>query len=229
MHGQRGKETDASSGERKLGNVSATSSSDPDGLVSKVLFSLHECAPIAGAIVLWFEDESEMLAKWSEFVREVKDCLLRLKSVSFEENGRRRRRSFSALLQVDPDFLTGYNCVNFDLCYLINRARALKAEGVTALSRLRSVESKVQEGRFSSRALGTHDTKEIAVEGRVQFDVLELVRREYKLKSYTLNFVSFEFLKEQKVRRRRKGRMDGPTEKDRSRRPTLLCGVAACL
>lgn len=100
---------------------------------------------------------------------------------------------------MDPDFLTGYNCINFDLCYLINRAHTLKAEGVTALSRLRSVESKVQDGRFSSRALGTHDTKEIAVEGRVQFDVLELVRREYKLKSYTLNYVSFEFLKEQKV------------------------------
>lgn len=49
------------------------------------------------------------------------------------------------------------------------------------------------------RALGTHDNKEIPVEGRVQFDVLELVRRDYKLKSYSLNFVSSEFLKEQKV------------------------------
>lgn len=51
------------------------------------------------------------------------------------------------------------------------------------------------------RALGTHDNKEINVEGRVQFDVLELVRRDHKLKSYSLNYVSYEFLKEQKVRR----------------------------
>lgn len=50
------------------------------------------------------------------------------------------------------------------------------------------------------RALGTHDNKEIIVEGRVQFDLLELVRRDHKLKSYSLNYVSYEFLKEQKVR-----------------------------
>ncbi|PFH33207.1 DNA polymerase [Besnoitia besnoiti] len=135
----------------------------------RVLFSLRECSSIPGAVVVWFDEEKEMLSKWAEFVREV-----------------------------DPDFLTGYNCVNFDLNYLITRAATLKVEGFNRLSRLKMLESKIRDSSFSSRALGTHEGKEIPTEGRMQFDLLELVRREYKLKSYSLNFVSFEFLKEQK-------------------------------
>ncbi|KAL8431086.1 hypothetical protein ACSSS7_005491 [Eimeria intestinalis] len=150
-------------------DVHNKSSDATDEPLCRVIFTLHECAPIAGAIVIWFDDEAEMLRKWAEFVREV-----------------------------DPDFLTGYNCINFDLCYLLTRASALKVDGVAFLSRLKSVESRITDTRFSSRALGTHDNKEITVEGRVQFDLLELVRRDHKLKSYSLNYVSSEFLKEQK-------------------------------
>ncbi|KAL8429124.1 hypothetical protein Efla_003177 [Eimeria flavescens] len=145
------------------------STSASDEHLCRVIFTLHECAPIAGALVIWFDDEAEMLKKWAEFVREV-----------------------------DPDFLTGYNCINFDLCYLLTRAAALKIDGVAYLSRLKSIESRITDTRFSSRSLGTHDSKEITVEGRVQFDLLELVRRDHKLKSYSLNYVSSEFLKEQK-------------------------------
>ena len=36
------------------------------------------------------------------------------------------------------------------------------------------------------------------IDGRVQFDVLQIVQRDYKLRSYTLNAVSAEFLGEQK-------------------------------
>jgi DNA polymerase delta subunit 1 len=41
-------------------------------------------------------------------------------------------------------------------------------------------------------------TKEVDIDGRVQFDVMIAVQREYKLKSYTLNSVSSEYLGEQK-------------------------------
>ena len=56
-------------------------------------------------------------------------------------------------IQVDPDFLTGYNCINFDLCYLLTRAAALKAEGVYSLSRLKAFESRISDTRFSSRCI----------------------------------------------------------------------------
>eukprot|EP00920_Eleutheroschizon_duboscqi_P035404 GHVT01085555.1.p1 GENE.GHVT01085555.1~~GHVT01085555.1.p1 ORF type:complete len:1029 (+),score=189.08 GHVT01085555.1:3620-6706(+) len=131
------------------------------------IFTLDECAGIADAYVFWFEEERELIRKWAEFVQ-----------------------------RLDPDFITGYNCINFDLNYLVLRAKALKFD--LFLGRIEASASNVSNRTLSSKALGHHENKDINVEGRVLFDVLELVRRDYKLKSYTLNAVSFEFLKQQK-------------------------------
>ena len=40
--------------------------------------------------------------------------------------------------QVDPDLIIGYNIANFDLPYLLDRAKALKANQFPYLGRLRS-------------------------------------------------------------------------------------------
>jgi len=40
--------------------------------------------------------------------------------------------------QVDPDVIIGYNIANFDLPYLIDRAKALKATQFPYLGRLKS-------------------------------------------------------------------------------------------
>jgi hypothetical protein len=45
----------------------------------------------------------------------------------------------------------------------------------------------VRDARFSSKAYGTHDYKEITIEGRVQFDLLQAIQRDHKLSSYSLN------------------------------------------
>lgn len=58
--------------------------------------------------------------------------------------------------------------------------------------------SKIKNNVFSSKALGTRETKDINIEGRVQFDMLQVVLREHKLRSYSLNSVSAHFLGEQK-------------------------------
>lgn len=60
--------------------------------VVKNVFTLKECAPISGAQVLSFDSEAEMLRAWHQF-----------------------------LIDSDADILTGYNIVNFDLPYLLNR------------------------------------------------------------------------------------------------------------
>lgn len=41
--------------------------------------------------------------------------------------------------EVDPDVIIGYNIANFDLPYLMNRAKALKATRFAFLGRLLSV------------------------------------------------------------------------------------------
>ena len=56
----------------------------------------------------------------------------------------------------------------------------------------------MRDAQFSSKAYGTHDYKEITIEGRVQFDLLQAIQRDHKLSSYSLNAVSAHFLGEQK-------------------------------
>ncbi len=56
----------------------------------------------------------------------------------------------------------------------------------------------MRDASFSSKAHGTHDYKEITIEGRIQFDVMWAIIRDHKLSSYSLNAVSAHFLGEQK-------------------------------
>lgn len=40
--------------------------------------------------------------------------------------------------RADPDLIIGYNIANFDLCYLLDRAKALKVAQFPYLGRLKS-------------------------------------------------------------------------------------------
>ena len=51
---------------------------------------------------------------------------------------------------------------------------------------------------FSQNKWGKRENKMINIEGRVQFDLFLVLLRDYKLRSYTLNAVSYHFLQEQK-------------------------------
>eukprot|EP01053_Blabericola_migrator_P007418 Blabericola_migrator_1__7417@NODE_377_length_9219_cov_163_315122_g301_i0_p2_GENE_NODE_377_length_9219_cov_163_315122_g301_i0NODE_377_length_9219_cov_163_315122_g301_i0_p2_ORF_typecomplete_len839_score179_53DNA_pol_B/PF00136_21/1_4e84DNA_pol_B_exo1/PF03104_19/5_1e65DNA_pol_B_exo1/PF03104_19/2_1e03RNase_H_2/PF13482_6/7_7e08DNA_pol_B_exo2/PF10108_9/2_1e06DNA_pol_B_2/PF03175_13/4_9e03DNA_pol_B_2/PF03175_13/0_018_NODE_377_length_9219_cov_163_315122_g301_i018764392 len=135
----------------------------------KAIFTLDTCTPIPNAVVISFKDERSMLSCWRELV-----------------------------ILTDPDFMTGYNFINFDLNYLVVRSHTLDIPNFRNLGRVINVETKIRDSTLSTKALGTHENKDINIEGRVQFDLLEMIRREYKLKSYSLNAVSAHFLKEQK-------------------------------
>ena len=65
-----------------------------DTPIIRNVFTLNTCLPIAGAQVISSETEEEMLLKWREFIN-----------------------------SVDPDIITGYNIANFDIPYLLNRAK----------------------------------------------------------------------------------------------------------
>ena len=47
---------------------------------------------------------------------------------------------------------------------------------------------------LQSKQMGKREMKAINTEGRVQFDLLLILVRDYKLRSYTLNAVSYHFL-----------------------------------
>ncbi|MCO5562056.1 hypothetical protein L7F22_015682 [Adiantum nelumboides] len=58
--------------------------------------------------------------------------------------------------------------------------------------------TEAKDTHFSSKAYGTRDSKHTELQGRIQLDLLDVMRRDHKLRSYSLNSVSFEFLGEQK-------------------------------
>lgn len=74
------------------------------------VFTLNSCAPIGHAEVHSFNSEEKMLNAWAEFVR-----------------------------KVDPDVLTGYNIINFDLSYLLNRAKHFKLQNFSYLGRISNI------------------------------------------------------------------------------------------
>ncbi|VUZ57732.1 unnamed protein product [Hymenolepis diminuta] len=133
------------------------------------VFTLDTCAPIVGSQVICFATETEMLSRWASFVREV-----------------------------DPDMITGYNMQNFDLPYLVNRCSHLKVSSFPFLGRVLGAKSVVKESMIQSKQMGRRENKYVSIDGRIQFDLLQVLLRDYKLRSYTLNAVSYHFLQEQK-------------------------------
>ncbi|KAG8882581.1 DNA-directed DNA polymerase delta [Tulasnella sp. 331] len=133
------------------------------------IFTLEDCAHIVGSQVLSFDDEADMLVAWRDFIAEV-----------------------------DPDVVIGYNIANFDLPYLMDRAKALKATKFPFLGRMHGVRTQIKDTHFSSKAYGQRDSKETQLDGRLQLDMLQVMQRDYKLRSYSLNAVCAQFLGEQK-------------------------------
>merc|ERR1719186_339659 len=65
------------------------------------VFTLDTCAQIVGSKVISCSKETDLLSKWADFIRES-----------------------------DPDIITGYNINNFDIPYLLDRAKHLKVKNV---------------------------------------------------------------------------------------------------
>uniref|UniRef100_A0A4X2K7Y0 DNA polymerase delta catalytic subunit n=1 Tax=Vombatus ursinus TaxID=29139 RepID=A0A4X2K7Y0_VOMUR len=97
--------------------------------------------------------------------------------LSFEREEDLLQAWASFVRTMDPDVITGYNIQNFDLPYLISRAQTLKV--ITAAAG--------PWGRAGCSATPPPPPRPLPV-----------LLREHKLRSYTLNAVSFHFLGEQK-------------------------------
>lgn len=133
------------------------------------VFCLDETSTIVNTQIYEFDREEQMLRKWRDFLEEV-----------------------------DPDLIIGYNICNFDFPYLLERAKHLKVGDFDQWTRLKSVRSVAKDTNFSSKQMGSRDTKATNTNGRLQLDLLQLVQRDHQLRSYTLNSVCAQFLGEQK-------------------------------
>ena len=148
--------------------------------------------------------------------------------------------------QVDPDVIIGYNISGFDFPYLVERADALGVKGFPYLGRLNSadivffckahsliiyIDNKtiVRSTHFSSKAYGTRDSKETVIDGRLQLDIFQVMQRDYKLRSYSLNAVCAHFLGEQKEDVHHSVITDLQNGTDESRRRLAVYCLKVCL
>jgi len=141
---------------------------NPDPLIQKI-FTFKSCAPIVGADVHSFDQEEAMLKQWNEFI-----------------------------IDLDPDIITGYNINNFDIPYLINRAETLKVKDFNKLSRVKISKSKVKHNKSKVKGFKNRDFVDINLDGRILLDMFTCIMKEHKLRSFSLNNVSYTFLGEQK-------------------------------
>ncbi|RUS28445.1 ribonuclease H-like domain-containing protein, partial [Jimgerdemannia flammicorona] len=76
--------------------------------------------------------------------------------------------------------------------------RENKAHFAIFCYRTPDIKTEAKDTKFSSKAYGTRESKQTNMEGRLQLDMLQVMHRDYKLRSYTLNAVCAHFLGEQK-------------------------------
>lgn len=151
----------------------------------KSLVSLKTCDSIVdeNIHVQCFEKESDLLLAWAKLISES-----------------------------DPDILYSYNGDIFDCSYLCKRAEMLGifSKFVKLLTRIPGLVDKMsyypdnlykyfcKESTFSSSAYGTSNYKRLIISGRINFDILIFIKREYKETSYKLDDISEKYLKEKK-------------------------------
>ncbi len=126
-----------------------------------------------------FTDEFEMLRAFSDFIREY-----------------------------DPDIITGYNVLNFDNVYLLQRVEALCPQhegdfcsycsGVRTFSRI-DRPSTLKKKYTHTNQRGGQETWEAWIEGRDWMDLYRVVMTDHKLRSYKLDNVCLELLGTKKI------------------------------
>ncbi|CAD27015.1 DNA POLYMERASE DELTA CATALYTIC (LARGE) CHAIN [Encephalitozoon cuniculi GB-M1] len=135
---------------------------------SQDIFCLKETTGIPGVNVHWYETEKELLESWKKY-----------------------------FMELDPDVIVGYNVKGFDIPYILSRGEILGIESFSVLGRSRK-KARTRDTTMSSNMFGSITTTEVEIDGRLIIDMMVVIRRDFKLRSYSLNSVSIHFLKEQK-------------------------------
>jgi len=102
-------------------------------------------------------------------------------------------------VNVDYDISRAFNQRTFDWPYLFDRAEALGIDDeFTRLGRLKNVLATIKRNDFSSKQAGQRAYRDPNISGRCDFDILDVIRDDVKLRSYKLNNVSWKVLKQTK-------------------------------
>lgn len=139
----------------------------------------------------------------------------------------------------NPNVICGYNIMNFDIPYMIDRSKLNQSSYDFAKHGfLLNSSAKEKNIKWSSSAYGDQIFKYLDAEGRLFVDLLPLIKRDYKMDNYKLKTISTFFLGETKDPLSVKGIFKcfriGTTEKingefsDRARKAMAVCGKYCC-
>jgi DNA polymerase delta subunit 1 len=106
--------------------------------------------------------------------------------------------------EIDPDIITGYNILNFDNVYTINRANHLHNMNsdqpkAWCWGRIKDRECNLKSRYTWTAQKGGRTTWECKMEGREFMDVYKIVMDDHKLRSYKMDEVAAEFLGTRKI------------------------------
>lgn len=105
---------------------------------------------------------------------------------------------FSKIIQeMNPQIITGWNILRFDIEYLIDRSKITgdyDQLGLAGMHKSRGHYGDPKEINWSSSAYGNQKIKYLEWEGRVIIDLLPFVKRDHKLDNYKLDTVGKHFL-----------------------------------
>ncbi len=130
------------------------------------LFNVGKISPISGVEIIECDDETDLLMKRNEFIRKEK-----------------------------PNIIIGYNILGWDFKYEHERAKFnCCTQEYLKMSFLRGRSVEMYKSSWDSKAFSKNDIAYPLTEGILLIDVLPIVKRDYKLPSYTLKEVGMRFL-----------------------------------
>ena len=141
---------------------------DSNKILAKVVFQQGTCLKIDDCVVKTHKSEIDLLNDFEKF-----------------------------LAKFDPDFITGYNVVDFDINYLLTRAKTLKMANFGNWGRLKNRRVEISQ-RNTDGSRARKGVYRLKIHGRVELDVLNIIKDEYRLDNYSLNSVSSALLGQQK-------------------------------
>ena len=133
---------------------------------NKYLFNLGTCDPIEDTSVFQYKSEKLLLIDFAKFINDV-----------------------------DPDIIVGYNIFGFDNGYLFERAKVLTIENeFNYQSKLSTYRTTIENKVLNNQQSGFNDWKMTRIIGRLHIDLLQVIKKDFKLESYKLNNVGEHFL-----------------------------------
>ena len=130
------------------------------------MLTLKGCDTLDNAVTETFKSEKTLLLRFQELIQ--------------EEN---------------PDIITGWNTDGFDIPWLFKRATETGvSEEFSKMSKLKDVTSKIKIKQKKSYTGELVNVEYVDMVGRIQMDLLPLVRKAYKLESYKLDRVAANFI-----------------------------------